>query len=245
MNSRICKVAKLAVLGAAVGFAGPSLAADVVEPYVAPVAAPVVYDWTGVYIGIHGGYGWAETDGVFDSGGVPGGPYNIGDFDTNGGILGAHAGFNWQWNNIVFGIEGDVSGGWLDDTLQGASPGANTVNITSEVDLLASVRGRLGFAADNVLFYGTLGAGYADYEFTSVFDPLVGVGSVSDDDWGLAFGGGVEYAWGNWLFRLEGIHYDVEPGFTFAGGEVPDADAGDTVFVDGVTTVRLGVSYKF
>lgn len=224
--------------------ATPSFAADAVlaDPV---VEAPAAYDWSGIYVGVHGGYGWADSEGTFDSGGPPGGVYDISDFDIDGGILGAHAGYNWQWNQFVVGIEGDLSWSGLEDRLEGVADPADTVHIEGEVELLASIRARLGYAFDNLLFYGTVGAGYADFDFTSTFAPLVGTDTVSDDDWGVVFGGGVEYGWNSWLFRLEALHYDVDPGFTFDGDEVPDADGGDTVYLDGITTVRLGVSYKF
>lgn len=55
---------------------------------------PIAYNWSGFYIGLHGGWGWG--DGAFDDGAVAGG----------------HLGVNWQWNNFVLGVEGD--GSWVD-----------------------------------------------------------------------------------------------------------------------------------
>jgi len=91
-----------------------------------PLKAPVrrvVSDWTGFYVGAHGGYGWAR----------PG----IGDLDLNrssqeisipsftaleaealsfhslklrGAVFGGHAGYNWQWGQRgVVGLEIDYS----------------------------------------------------------------------------------------------------------------------------------------
>src|SRR5262249_40634301 len=99
--------------------AGSAMAADM--PLKAPVPR-VVSDWTGFYIGVHGGYGWAR----------PG----ISDFDLNqsnpnqllkndiahdenfalhaprlrGAVFGGHAGYNWQWTQRgVVGLEIDYS----------------------------------------------------------------------------------------------------------------------------------------
>lgn len=52
---------------------------------------PIAYNWSGFYIGAHGGYGFAD-----------------GDFE-DGFVIGGQAGFNWQWNTFVLGVEGDGS----------------------------------------------------------------------------------------------------------------------------------------
>jgi outer membrane immunogenic protein len=65
---------------------------------------PIAYNWSGFYLGGHGG--WA---------------FGGGDFE-DGGVLGGQVGMNWQWNNFVLGVEGDI--GWADlddaDSLQSA-----------------------------------------------------------------------------------------------------------------------------
>jgi outer membrane immunogenic protein len=53
----------LGLVGATLLFAGPALAADLGKPapfYKAP-PPPVVFSWTGFYVGGHGGYGRATT----------------------------------------------------------------------------------------------------------------------------------------------------------------------------------------
>ncbi len=55
---------------------------------------------------------------------------------------GVHAGYNWQKDGpLVLGIEGDVMFG-------------------DEVDYLASIRGRIGYAMGDVLLYGTGGVAF-------------------------------------------------------------------------------------
>ena len=65
-----------------------------------PVVTPV-YNWSGIYIGINGGYGFGSTDWS------PSGFTGPGTFNTNGGLVGGTAGFNFQSGSVVFGIEGD------------------------------------------------------------------------------------------------------------------------------------------
>lgn len=206
------------------------------------------YNWSGFYVGGHAGFGWQDVDGIFDQGGAPGGPYDLGDFDVDGFVGGGHAGVNAQWNWAVVGIEGDVSFAAAEDTFAGSPLAGSTIEVSDELDLLASVRGRVGIAWNNLLVYGTAGVGYAEYEFTSTFTNIgfnPETDSVGSSDWGPAFGGGLEYGVGNLVLRVEGLHYDVESNFTFAGGEIPDADATDFIDWGGVTVIRGGASYKF
>jgi outer membrane immunogenic protein len=79
--------------------------------------------WRGLYGGVHVGH--ADTDG------------------DSGFVGGAQLGYNWQAQQIVYGVEGDIS-------LLGSS----------SVDWTASLRGRLGYLIQpRVLVYGTAGLG--------------------------------------------------------------------------------------
>lgn len=75
-----------------------ALAADLptYEPAPAPMMSPtpIAQNWTGFYIGAHGGYGFG--DGGLD----------------DGAVIGGQIGVNWQWNSFVLGAEGD--GSWVD-----------------------------------------------------------------------------------------------------------------------------------
>src|SRR5437763_9672797 len=77
----------------------PANAADlpVAPAYKAPaIAAPLVYNWTGFYIGANVGWGRARTD----------------DVNANGVIGGGQIGANWQINNFLLGVETDLQ--WSD-----------------------------------------------------------------------------------------------------------------------------------
>ena len=74
------------------------------------VAAAPAWNWSGGYLGLHGGYAWGDTDfdthpgtGAFAPAGSAFGQ------DIDGGVLGFHTGFNWQIGNIVFGLEGTTA----------------------------------------------------------------------------------------------------------------------------------------
>ncbi len=121
--------------------ASTAMAADAVYETPAPPVAQEtlpVFTWSGPYLGIQGGAGWANGD--FSAGG----PVASDNFD--GGILGAFAGYNYQFdNNFVVGIEGDVDYNWNDNDYAGVQIGT---------DWQGSVRGRVGYAFDRALLYG-------------------------------------------------------------------------------------------
>jgi len=98
-------ITTLAVAGAIAAGAQAARAADL--PMVTKAPPPVVlFDWTGFYIGVNGGYGNAAfedatvttSDGTISRGG--GG-------QAKGGIVGGQIGVNYQVGAGVFGIEAD------------------------------------------------------------------------------------------------------------------------------------------
>lgn len=103
-------VATLAVLGTA----SIATAADmaVKAPPMAPAPAT---DWSGFYIGVHGGWGWNGTND-WDVNGQMVGTNNLtggSNWDAlHGGLVGGQIGYNWQAGRVVFGLQGD--GSWAD-----------------------------------------------------------------------------------------------------------------------------------
>ena len=86
----------VAALSATTALCGGALAAD--------LAADNVHDWSGLYIGAHGGYGEANVSGKFT--GDPGDVFLLDgggtfDLDLDGFVGGVHAGHNWQTGNFV------------------------------------------------------------------------------------------------------------------------------------------------
>lgn len=207
-------VTMIAAAAAFVGGVAVANAADLSykdEPRYSPAPAPV---WGGLYVGGHiGGLwtgehetsaekeycekwvrqgctrlcaskAWKDTDKV---------KFEEKDDDVSL-IGGVHVGYNWQRGAAVFGVEADVS-------------------FADEIDYLASLRGRLGYASGNFLIYATAGVAFAKFEEDSV-NFKVGNQSFSgksgDDDAQVGFvvGGGVEYKLRpNWSVGLEGLYY--------------------------------------
>jgi outer membrane immunogenic protein len=109
-------------------------------------------------------------------------------------LIGVHGGYNWQVQQIVLGVEGDVS-------------------FSNDANYLASIRGRLGFAPwDQWLLYGTAGAAFIDLD-----EPFAIVIASQDSSpftrnrnaSGFVVGGGAEYrVLPNTSLGAEGLFYD-------------------------------------
>jgi outer membrane immunogenic protein len=221
---------------AAALISGSGLAADLtgVETPVLPAAAPALYDWTGPYVGVHGGYGLGEAD--FDFIDVPS---SASETDIDGGFLGVQAGYDHQFGSgLLLGAEADVASSQIGGSDRCPNP---VVACEAELDWLGSVRARAGFGFARALAYATGGLGVADAEFdTSGGLPVPG---FNDAYFGWTIGGGVEAAlWWNWSAKLEYLFYDL-------GDET--ADVGE---ISGLSraeldpdlhTFKFGVNYRF
>ena len=107
--------------------------------------------------------------------------------DLRGGIGGGQLGFNWQSGPVVFGVEGTLSGGSIDQT---GTVGAAT--LTTDVDWIATVVGRLGYSWDRSLIYVKGGYATANVELRGV-NP-VDTFKSSERHNGWTVGAGVEFA---------------------------------------------------
>jgi outer membrane immunogenic protein len=251
-------VALLVSVAAGAGVAG---AADLAVKAPVYKAAPAyMSDWSGFYIGVHGGYGWG-----YSSIDTPDFPYlqsddpkkgdvvQLGSFDASpkGGVVGGHAGYNWQYGHVVTGLEIDFSAadiktsGTVGTFSLECLPGPGTIFRSLKFDELATARARLGYLVlPDLLAYGTAGLGWGHSELygsASVGQPswLPPPGSGFANNFGWVAGGGLEHKlWEHVLVRVEYLHYDfgkttyVTPAFT--------TNASTTIDV-----VRAGLSYKF
>src|SRR5215212_2500181 len=105
-------IRSLLLASVACAVAVPAIAADLSRAPItkAPLMAPVAaYNWSGFYIGGHVGGVWGDKDWVevFPLTGAL--PIARGSGDMSGFLAGGQVGINWQVNNIVFGVEGQIS----------------------------------------------------------------------------------------------------------------------------------------
>lgn len=234
----------------ALGIVGAQAADLTYEP--APVVeAPAAFNWTGFYIGVHGGaavgdFKYPVSASLGDT--------NIGGElkqDASGGFGGVQVGYNWQFNpNWVLGVEADIAASSYQGKISG-NVGNNFGNINfeagTEVEWFGTVRGRIGYAMDNVLLYGTGGLAYGDVK-SSISGSLGGPGineSTSDTEYGWTIGGGLEYGiTKNITFKTEYLYVDL------GSKTLLDINSGEGQFVkiDADTkfhTLKAGLNYKF
>lgn len=195
--------------GVAMAASSAALAADAVETIPeAPIAieTPVVFSWSGPYLGVHGGYGWGsgELDG-------------IGDQDFNGGRFGGFAGYNWEVSNgFVAGIEGDLNYDWNEENI--------IAGVDGKTGLSGGIRARAGFAFDRALLYAAGGWTATNVEVT---------GAVEDDDTlhGWTIGAGLDYAFTDNMFGRAEYRYN-----DYGSGDVlgTDVDFNQHVFQVGL-----------
>jgi outer membrane immunogenic protein len=223
---------KLLLAGAALAaLASSASAADLAaRPYTkAPAAVAPAYNWSGFYAGVHGGYAWSDeaTVGITGIGTITGSTS-----DLNGGFGGGQIGYNWQFApSWVFGLEADAAAA---DISFGVSDAAGDA-VSTKIQSLGSITGRLGFAINNVLLYGKGGWGWADNRISAT---VAGLGSVSDTKFhsGWTLGAGVEYAFAPaWSAKVEYQYYDLGTETYFGGLE----------FGTKIHTVKGGLNYHF
>ena len=202
---RLRSVLLVCVVAAAAAQA--AFAADMPLPGPAPAYAPpppALYDWSGIYIGVHVGAGLLE-DSVTTTTSTAAVPFQNAGVQTNlspfSVIGGAQAGINFQFNSIVIGAEGTwtdsgISGSQVMSTLLTPLLGTS-VKSTDAPAWYATATGRIGYAANDVLIYAKGGAAWMNADYTqTVFTPAGVVSSqrITDTRHGYTVGGGVEYA---------------------------------------------------
>ncbi len=196
----------LGIVGWAVlGMAAPASAADmaVKAAPLPPAPLPVIYNWSGFYIGANGG--WGDSHNCFNFVNAVGTVFTDGCRDGTGGVIGGQVGYRWQANQFVFGLE--AQGDWADlnsRRVSALNPGLSTQVKTDGIGLFT---GQIGWAWNTALLYVKGGAAVTDNHF-NVLDTATGVGLVSTGStrWGGTLGVGFEYAFmPSWSF---GIEYD-------------------------------------
>jgi outer membrane immunogenic protein len=252
--TRSCLLGFGFVLAAAACAAGADLPA--VQTYKAPTAPAPYYNWNGFYAGVNVGGAW-DDDSLHQTT-IPNAPGLNASIHSSGVAGGGQLGFNWvpapTW---LLGIEADVSGGALKGTGIGTNGnGLQSTSWSEKVDAFGTARGRLGYVANNWLFYGTGGFAWSDDTLTRTqlltvpTSPVAGFVLSNDATrTGWAAGGGIEWGFArNWAARLEYLHLDLSDQ-TFSFTTTSGAGTIITRTVDEgrlkVDTVRVGVSYLF
>jgi outer membrane immunogenic protein len=205
-----------------------------------PAPAAAVYNWTGLYIGVNGGWGWGRQDPL----NLISSRFDRDSFDINGGMVGGTIGAQIQQGAIVLGFEADTD--WADitgsritvPTIAGV-PLATTLDVNTKMEAIATARARAGVALNNWLIYVTGGAAFIKETANGTTIAGVPCGtlgvlpSCAESHWrpGLAVGAGTEWGFAsNWTAKAEYLYI---------------AAMGTGISTDHVNVVRAGINYKF
>jgi outer membrane immunogenic protein len=170
---------------------GAAAAADLPRnSYYAPAPTPAAYNWRGVYAGVNAGYEWGN---ITNNGAQPSGLFG-----------GGQLGYNWQAGQFVVGAETDIQGSTADDTVapwKFSNPWFGTL------------RGRAGFALNNILVYGTAGLAYGG---------ITGeIGGLDENRTHIGWAGGLGAEVGftpNWSAKVEYLYMDLsDRAYTITG----------------------------
>jgi outer membrane immunogenic protein len=186
----------------------PAFAADSTPLPYAPARTFDAYDWTGGYFGVSTGYQWGK---VTNNGARPAGAAG-----------GGQAGYTWQAGRFVIGGETDLQLSSAEDTFapwQFANPWFGTL------------RGRAGFAMNNIMFYATAGLAYGGLK------AQLGGLRESKTQSGWTAGAGMEVALARkWSAKAEYLYMDLaDRGYVLTGA--PNGLESNLL--------RLGVNYRF
>lgn len=223
---RLCVAFCVAFLGL-VSFAEVAAAADLARraplPYYPPPPVVPVYNWTGFYVGLNGGGAFGSSK--WDS---------TNSFNIDGGLIGGTIGYNYQAGQAVFGVEGDVD--WAD--ISGSTTTACVPGCKTSDSWLATIRGRLGYAAGRFMPFVTGGGAFGDIRATTP-----GLPTASKDNAGWTLGGGLEAAIaGPWTAKVEYLYVNL-------GKFNCGLNCGAGLTVDNVSfhtnIIRAGVNYRF
>ena len=250
------------IVVAAGALATAATAADLPAPapaYYPPVYRPVIYDWTGIYGGVHVGAGvmqdevTATTTTILQNAGAQ---TRYTPFAVAGG---AQAGFNVEFAPFVVGAEGTFT--WTDISGSNFFPASNfgglvAVRSTSAAHWYGTATGKIGYAANDFLFYAKGGAAWMSVNYTEdvTAGPVLGERILTDTRTGFTVGGGIEFGMTeNLSARVEYDFLDfgtksynfTSLNFTVPGGALVPV-AAFPVSVKSVThLISVGLNYRF
>ena len=259
-------------------------------PPPAMIAPLPLFTWTGFFAGFDSAYTMTDRQRITTLGNAPGNVTNVnlgrrpGTTSTQTDAyakLGGGVGYNYQFtpgSGFVAGVAANAT--WTDVNKNsfvlgtGNVPGGppNPSHFRQNLDWLGTATGRLGYAFDRVLVYGTGGFAFGNVRYAADFytpAPTFGVqfrGRFNDIETGYVYGGGIEYAipedsfltylsLGRYLgirsqavtLKVEYLHYDlgsrnVQVGLTGLAG---GAGSYTTKFRTEGDIIKAGFNYKF
>lgn len=251
----VAALAVTAIAGMALAVAAPAGAADMPVPapaYTPPPAyvPPALYNWTGFYLG-----GNVGADLLSDSVTQAGAGAFVVPSSTSVGpagfLGGGQLGFNYQLGPAVAGVEAALDGTTLSGNgsapLVGGAVGSATMRSTSAPRWIGAVTGRIGYAANDLLFYVKGGGAWMDVTYTQ--DVLTATGAtlntqhIEDTRSGFTAGVGIEYG------LIENVSARLEYDFYSFGTKTYNFNAAlnqtPVSIRSNLNTFLFGLNYRF
>ena len=234
------------------------------SPTVAPAPAPAPkkaqaaaeFRWSGVYIGVSGGFGNGKADTTFtpSTGNLT---PNLAEPDTQGFLYGFYGGLNHQAGIFVGGVDADVMFSQMDGVqhigninYNGVTFDAGSLEASQDVSWYSTVRGRAGIAVAGFHFYGTAGIAIEKINHQSNVTPLGAAQfpvDQSDTKYGWTIGGGMEGKFNRLVtWRVQYLHLDL--GETSATANPVPAGSSLTVNHTWLATTgafTAGIAFRF
>ena len=202
-------VGALTVVLAATSLAAHAADLPARAPYSPPPVAVPVYNWTGIYLGVNGGYGWGRQDPLS----LITSQYDRSILTSTGGWLAEHSAPKSS-RAMWCSASKATSIGPISRARQRSFPRFSVFRpIYRKPSLTGEIRhqhcaGRVGYAVQNWLWYGTGGVavvpGKTNVSLTGATCGTAGVLPCSGDAMrvGIAAGGGLEYGFTqNWSVK--------------------------------------------
>jgi outer membrane immunogenic protein len=211
--------------------------------------------WSGFYIGGNLGYAFGGDDEVSISSNREGTVSDIDKLELQGIFGGGQIGYNAQWDAVVIGAVADIEAADINDdftkdfTIEGND---DQVRAKANIDVWGTLRARLGFAFDSVLFYATGGLAWANVDYDIRADNFTtgGTGRIKDNQTrvGYAVGGGLEWAIDdNWSVGAEYLYVNLGD-YTIKGNAVDGDDNTEVLSTKAepdFQTVKGFVNFRF
>lgn len=245
-----------------IAYAHDASAADIAVKAMPEEAAAATFGWTGFYFGGNLGYSFGTSDIATNTVTTLGGVATSQSERLQGVIGGVQTGYDLQAaNGWLFGLETDWQGSAekgssnaVDPFNLGAAFGTLTTNYDTKIPWLGTLRGRIGYASDHLLFYTTGGLGYGETKVSgnvtmagfSLGGPFNATTNFSHTRIGAGWtlGAGIEgAAIGDWSWKLEYLYVDLgSDNISFFGPLTAEATNVRARFTDNI--IRIGINYR-
>lgn len=213
-------------------------------------------DWSGAYAGLQVGRLSAMQD-VDNVSTLDGSVRRSWSPDPDGSIGGIYLGYNWQRGaSLVYGVEAEVNWSGADGRAvqaRAVGGGGSFVEVVdTSIGRIAALRGRIGYAAGDTLFYAAAGPAWIEHDgnYLGTLNPGVGAPVVgnplpwSDSAHGWTAGVGLEHALNDrWVARIDYRYSDF--------GDLDYRPLGDASSTNNLLgdlrthEVRVGIAMRF